>query len=232
VDGRVLASLQRKDLEKHLGITKRHQQLSLLAGIELLRKYEFDVDLVSRVRATYQCHMQQQPPPLDITLWTNEHLVEWLQMVNLKQYSDTMCESGIHGALLANADTFTVDILYQCLGANGDEQRLQMMKKILEDELKLLRKIKNPNCAYAVALKQQQHQQQQSKSPFVRASTATTSKDGKRIFTFRGSLGRALGKKMRRDISSPLVDDDTYRRLENNHKIVDMKNLTTLSSAV
>jgi hypothetical protein len=48
-------------------------------------------------------------------------------------------------------------------------------------------------------------------------------KSDKRIFTFRGSLGRALGKKIKRDISSPLIDDDTYKRIEFSHKIVDMK---------
>jgi hypothetical protein len=181
VDGRVLASLHRKDLEKYLGIGKRHHQQSVLAGIELLRKYDFDIALLERIRATYQCHMQLHQQPLDITLWTNEHFVEWLQMVNLKQYGDALCESGIHGALLSQSDTFTVDMLYQCLGANGDEQRLQMMKKILEDELKLLRKIKNVNCAYTVAVKH--FQSSKNNSSFVRATT----KDGKRIFTFRVS---------------------------------------------
>jgi hypothetical protein len=45
----------------------------------------------------------------------------------------------------------------------------------------------------------------------------------------KGSLGRALGKKIKRDISSPLVDDDTYRRIEFSHKIIDMKNFSTTS---
>jgi hypothetical protein len=45
-------------------------------------------------------------------------------------------------------------------------------------------------------------------------------------------LGRALGKKIKRDISSPLVDDDTYKRIENNHKIIDIKSSFTVSSAV
>lgn len=49
------------------------------------------------------------------------------------------------------------------------------------------------------------------------------------FFNFKGSLGRALGKKIKRDISSPLIDDDTYRRIEFSHKIVDMKNVSTTS---
>ena len=50
------------------------------------------------------------------------------------------------------------------------------------------------------------------------------------VFAYKkGSLGRALGKKIRRDISSPLIDDDTYRRIEFSHKIVDIKNVSTTS---
>lgn len=47
--------------------------------------------------------------------------------------------------------------------------------------------------------------------------------DKQRIFTFRGSLGRALGKKIKRDISSPLIDDETMKKIEFSHKIIDMK---------
>ena len=46
IDGRVLASLQRKDLEKFLGINKRHLQNSLLMAIDFLRKYDFDINVI------------------------------------------------------------------------------------------------------------------------------------------------------------------------------------------
>ena len=45
VDGRLLASLQRKDLDKHFGIRKRIHQTSILLGIELLRKFDFDIEV-------------------------------------------------------------------------------------------------------------------------------------------------------------------------------------------
>ena len=45
IDGRVLASLQRKDLEKYLGISKRNLQTSLLLAIEFLKKHEFDIQV-------------------------------------------------------------------------------------------------------------------------------------------------------------------------------------------
>ncbi len=45
VDGRILATLQRKDLEKYLNIHKRIHQTSILTGIDLLRKYDFNIDV-------------------------------------------------------------------------------------------------------------------------------------------------------------------------------------------
>lgn len=45
VDGRLLASLQKKDLEKHFGMQKRYHQVSLLVAVEFLRKYEFDTNV-------------------------------------------------------------------------------------------------------------------------------------------------------------------------------------------
>ena len=42
VDGRVLIGITRKDLEKHLGIGRKFHQVSLLHGIELLRRVKFD----------------------------------------------------------------------------------------------------------------------------------------------------------------------------------------------
>lgn len=45
IDGRLLNSLSKKDLEKHLSVNKRANQLSLLIGVELLRKFEFDLEV-------------------------------------------------------------------------------------------------------------------------------------------------------------------------------------------
>jgi hypothetical protein len=58
-----------------------------------------------------------------------------------KNYSANLSESGLHGALVADI-SFNVDFLYSCLGVNTDETRYHNMKKILEDEIKLLRKTK------------------------------------------------------------------------------------------
>lgn len=45
VDGRMLNSLTRRDLERHLSITKKFHQVSLLLGIELLHVLNFDKEV-------------------------------------------------------------------------------------------------------------------------------------------------------------------------------------------
>jgi hypothetical protein len=45
IDGRVLNSLQKKDLEKYMSIHKRNNQISLLIAIDFLRKFEFDIEV-------------------------------------------------------------------------------------------------------------------------------------------------------------------------------------------
>jgi hypothetical protein len=52
------------------------------------------------------------------------------------------------------------------------------------------------------------------------------------VFHKKGSLGRALSKKIKREISSPLIDDDTLKRIESKHKIVDMKDLVLNNSII
>lgn len=48
VDGRMLNSLTRHDLERHLNITKKFHQVSLLLGIELLQLLQFDKEVRTR----------------------------------------------------------------------------------------------------------------------------------------------------------------------------------------
>lgn len=50
VDGRMLNSLTRRDLERHLNITKKFHQVSLLLGIELLHILSFDKEVCNDLR--------------------------------------------------------------------------------------------------------------------------------------------------------------------------------------
>ena len=45
VDGRVLSSLSRRDLEKHLGVSEQFHQHSLLLAVQLLQQLDFDKEV-------------------------------------------------------------------------------------------------------------------------------------------------------------------------------------------
>jgi hypothetical protein len=149
-----------------------------------------------------------------------------------KSYADNLKESGLHGALVADS-SFNIDSLYDALRV--DELKHQNIKKILEDEIKLLKKSKlcvltiNHFLFFKLLFF---YSSLKPNSAFIR-SIPSFKNEHKKMFTFRGSLGRALGKKLKRDtISSPLLDDDTYKRIEDSHKIIDIKKNLNISSAV
>ena len=39
-------------------------------------------------------------------VWSNERVISWVQAMGLKEYSNNLLESGVHGALLALDETF------------------------------------------------------------------------------------------------------------------------------
>lgn len=39
-------------------------------------------------------------------MWSNERVISWVQAMGLKEYSNNLLESGVHGALLALDETF------------------------------------------------------------------------------------------------------------------------------
>lgn len=42
----------------------------------------------------------------DALVWTNEHVMNWVQTIGLKEYSNNLLESGVHGALIALDEMF------------------------------------------------------------------------------------------------------------------------------
>lgn len=61
VDGRMLNSLTRRDLERHLNISKKFHQVSLLLGIELLHLLNFDKEV-----STNPHHVHKQRATVNI----------------------------------------------------------------------------------------------------------------------------------------------------------------------
>eukprot|EP00731_Ephydatia_muelleri_P015545 Em0008g1265a len=90
VDGRVLNSLCKDDLKRHLKITKKLDQLSFTAAVELLRMHEFNREAILE-------HRRSNKNPL---YWSNRDVCDWLHSLHLEEYADYVLDNSIHGALL------------------------------------------------------------------------------------------------------------------------------------
>lgn len=78
VDGRMLHSLMKRDLEKHLNVSKKFHQVSILLGIELLYQVNFNREV--RTRAG------------DGGIFHSPSFCPWLPL----SVHPTICPSGIH----------------------------------------------------------------------------------------------------------------------------------------
>ncbi|KAM5270331.1 kazrin isoform 2-T2 [Hipposideros larvatus] len=110
VDGRMLNSLMKRDLEKHLNVSKRFHQVSILLGIELLYQVNFSREALQERRA--RCETQN----IDPVVWTNQRVLKWVRDIDLKEYADNLINSGVHGAVLVLEPTFNAEAMATALG--------------------------------------------------------------------------------------------------------------------
>uniref|UniRef100_A0A3Q3B4C6 Kazrin, periplakin interacting protein a n=1 Tax=Kryptolebias marmoratus TaxID=37003 RepID=A0A3Q3B4C6_KRYMA len=129
VDGRLLNSLTRRDLERYLNITKKSHQASLLLGIELLQLLHFDKEVLQARRI--QCEHQNADP----LVWTSHRVVKWIRDIDLKEFADSLLHSGIHGAVMVLDPAFSTDAMATALGIPSSKH---MVRRHLDEELKTL----------------------------------------------------------------------------------------------
>nr|XP_020008724.1 kazrin-like [Castor canadensis] len=110
VDGRMLNSLMKRDLEKHLNVSKKFHQVSILLGIELLYQVNFSREALQERRA--RCETQNT----DAVVWTNQRVLKWVRDIDLKEYADNLTNSGVHGAVLMLEPTFNAEAMATALG--------------------------------------------------------------------------------------------------------------------
>ncbi|CAH1775040.1 unnamed protein product, partial [Owenia fusiformis] len=109
IDGRVLNTLQKKHIEKHLNVHRKFHQSSLLHGVELLRRLNFDKEaLLARRKAC-------ENSDFDPIVWSNQRVVKWINSIDLQEYADNLLESGVHGAMLVLEPSLTADTLATAL---------------------------------------------------------------------------------------------------------------------
>uniref|UniRef100_M4AQE2 Kazrin, periplakin interacting protein a n=1 Tax=Xiphophorus maculatus TaxID=8083 RepID=M4AQE2_XIPMA len=129
VDGRMLNSLTRRDLERHLNITKKFHQVSLLLGIELLQSLDFNKEVLQARRT--QCEHQNEDP----LVWTSHRVTKWIKDIDLKEYADSLLSSGVHGAVMMLDPSFNTDSMATALGIPSNKH---MVRRHLDEEMMAL----------------------------------------------------------------------------------------------
>ncbi|XP_078414285.1 kazrin-like isoform X5 [Cetorhinus maximus] len=129
VDGRVLNSLTKRDLEKYLNVSKKFHQISLLLAIELFRQWDFDREILHERRAWCENHN------VDPLVWTNQRVIKWVREIDLKEYADNLLNSGIHGAVLVLEPTFNSEAMATALGIPSNKH---IIRRHLFEELNLI----------------------------------------------------------------------------------------------
>uniref|UniRef100_A0AAV2M852 SAM domain-containing protein n=1 Tax=Knipowitschia caucasica TaxID=637954 RepID=A0AAV2M852_KNICA len=89
IDGRVLNSLNRRDLERCLNISDPFHQTSLLLAIQLLQMLGFDKEVLQARRAA--CEQLDRDP----IVWTCQRVIKWVRDIDLKVcvLKERMCSS-------------------------------------------------------------------------------------------------------------------------------------------
>ncbi|XP_052460126.1 kazrin-A isoform X2 [Carassius gibelio] len=129
VDGRLLSTLTRTDLEKHLHMSKKAHQNSLLLGIQLLHTLNFDREILQSRRS--ECENQNTDP----VVWTCRRIIKWIKEIDLKEFADNLQNSGVHGAIMVLDPSFSSDTMAAalCIPCNK-----QMVRHHLNEEMKAL----------------------------------------------------------------------------------------------
>ncbi|KAG9352906.1 hypothetical protein JZ751_017482, partial [Albula glossodonta] len=75
-------------------------EASLQYGIMCLKRLNYDRKDLERRREDSQHDIK------DALVWTNDQVIHWVQSIGLKEYSNNLLESGVHGALIALDENF------------------------------------------------------------------------------------------------------------------------------
>lgn len=84
IDARMLEHINKKELEKSLGVTRKFHQASVFHGINLLRIMKYDRQALAIRR--HQCENIDADP----LVWTNNRFIRWIRGIDLHEYADNL----------------------------------------------------------------------------------------------------------------------------------------------
>ncbi|XP_053360294.1 kazrin-A-like [Clarias gariepinus] len=126
VDGRLLSTITRTDLEKNLHVSKKAHQSSMLLGIQLLHMLNFNKELLQARRG--DCENQNS----DLLVWSCQRIIKWLRDIDLKEFAGSLQNSGIHGAVMVLDPSFNTDSMATALGISASKH---MVRQHLNEEM-------------------------------------------------------------------------------------------------
>ncbi|XP_073723886.1 kazrin-A isoform X3 [Misgurnus anguillicaudatus] len=129
VDGRLLSTLTHADLDKHMHVSKKSHQSSLLLGIQLLHTLNFDKEILQSRRA--ECENQNTDP----VVWTCRRIIKWIKEIDLKEFADSLQNSGVHGAVMVLDPSFTCETMATALCIPSNKH---MVRHHLNEEMEAL----------------------------------------------------------------------------------------------
>ncbi|XP_047134779.1 liprin-alpha-1 [Hydra vulgaris] len=125
VDARMLGHISKKEQTKYLKVIDGFHRNSLDCGTKCLEILNYDRKMLEKRRSDALNEKN------DILVWTNARVIKWVSSIGLDEFSQNLCQSGVHGAVIALDEHFDVDMFAYYLQIPSTNEKA---RKILAKE--------------------------------------------------------------------------------------------------